>query len=500
MDDPTTNSPNPTNATNMDGTDLVPQVPEKPTPIVTELKVEKLKSPVVRPSAQSRSSMNGPLYMQTSNNRVIIRRVKRKEDGLMRGLARWLLDNQTGFSFNLIALIFLAHFLLPKARQYTLKFFALSYYNPDTGLYGIGWDDFYFIAFCIILFTGLRAFFMEHVLGPLAKHWGVAKKGDVTRFSEQAWLLIYYSVFWPLGMYIYHISPYYLNMEELWTNWPIRETSGIMKVYLLPQWAFWLQQVLVIHIEERRKDHWQMLIHHFVTVTLIASCYAYHHTRVGNLILVLMDVVDLFLPLAKCLKYTGFTTLCDAMFGVFMLSWFLARHVFYLIVCYSIYQDTPRIIPHGCFHGPAGNLTGPFPPPDKWGHLIDPLREPAVGTVCYTDAVRRGFLSCLLFLQAITIFWFVMIVKVAIRVLNGAGAEDIRSDDEEDDGKLEEDDYEYEEAQPFEEEVGVEAIDLKGWERRTGVRRAATSSGVSLPGHSDRKELLGRIGCEKQVD
>ena len=193
----------------------------------------------------------------------------------------------------------------------------------------------------------------------------------------------------------------------------------------------------------------------------------------------------------------GFTTICDAVFGVFMLSWFLARHVFYLMVCYSIWKDTPQIMTRGCWHGPNTNLTGPFPPPDRWGHLIDPLREPATGHVCYTDAVRQGFLAVLLGLQAITIFWFFMIIKVAVRVLKGAGAEDIRSDDE---GEEEEGDYEYEEAQPFEEEVGVEAIDLKNWERRTGVKRTATSSGVSLPGHSDRKELLGRIGCEKQVD
>ncbi len=99
-----------------------------------------------------------------------------------------------------MALIFLAHVLLPKARRYTLKFFTISYFNSDSGMYGIGWDDLYFITFCIVLFTGLRAFFMEQVLGPLAKQWGVTKKGDVTRFSEQAWLLIYYSVFWPLGM------------------------------------------------------------------------------------------------------------------------------------------------------------------------------------------------------------------------------------------------------------------------------------------------------------
>lgn len=69
-----------------------------------------------------------------------------------------------------------------------------------------------------------------------------------------------------------------------------------MKGYVLAQWAFWLQQIIVINIEDRRKDHWQMFTHHIITTLLISSCYAYHHTRVGNLILVIMDVVDLFLP------------------------------------------------------------------------------------------------------------------------------------------------------------------------------------------------------------
>jgi acyl-CoA-dependent ceramide synthase len=69
-----------------------------------------------------------------------------------------------------------------------------------------------------------------------------------------------------------------------------------MKGYMLGQLSFWVQQLLVINIEERRKDHWQMLAHHLVTIGLIYSSYRYHHTRVGNVILVLMDVVELFLP------------------------------------------------------------------------------------------------------------------------------------------------------------------------------------------------------------
>lgn len=89
-----------------------------------------------------------------------------------------------------------------------------------------------------------------------------------------------------------------MNLRELWTAWPDRELDGLMKFYILAQWAFWLQQILVINIEERRKDHWQMLSHHFITSALLSSCYSYHHTRVGNLILVIMDVVDIFLPVS----------------------------------------------------------------------------------------------------------------------------------------------------------------------------------------------------------
>jgi len=64
---------------------------------------------------------------------------------------------------------------------------------------------------------------------------------------------------------------------------------------MLAQLGFWLQQLIVINIEERRKDHWQMFTHHIVTSVLIYASYRYGYTRVGNLILVLMDVSDLVL-------------------------------------------------------------------------------------------------------------------------------------------------------------------------------------------------------------
>lgn len=287
-------------------------------------------------------------------------------------------------------------------------------------------------------------------------------------------------------------------MSELWTNWPNRELTFLMKLYILVQWSFWVQQVLVVHLEDRRKDHSQMLTHHFVTISLVSASYYNHQTRVGHLILVLMDVVDLFFPLAKCLKYLGFGTICDVMFGLFMATWFMARHVFYLMTCWSIYADTPRIIGDSCYRGDMDNLEGPLPiPTEGWSHVFEQFYDPQ-GYVCFGRNARYTFLSALLFLQLITIVWGGMIVRVAIKVLKGGAAEDTRSDDEE-----EEEEEEVDEKIPLEVEAGIEDIDFQAWERRTGVnktKRTGTSTGISLPGHSDRKEFLNRIGCENKID
>jgi acyl-CoA-dependent ceramide synthase len=89
---------------------------------------------------------------------------------------------------------------LSEIRPYTSKFFLLSYYNPRTGKYGAGFDDLYFITFCIALFTGLRAGVMDYVLAHIARLGGLYKEKEITRFSEQAWLTTWCFVVWPVGM------------------------------------------------------------------------------------------------------------------------------------------------------------------------------------------------------------------------------------------------------------------------------------------------------------
>ncbi|KAI0479669.1 longevity-assurance protein [Xylaria cf. heliscus] len=419
--------------------------------------------------------------------------------GLLQSPTQWLFEHQIGVSSNLILALFLIHAWLPQERSWTSKFFTLSGYNPATGKYAIGHDDLYFVGFCVVLFCGIRAISMQYVLSPLARWCGQTNKKRITRFSEQGWMLMYNTVFWTLGMYIYTKSPYFLKLSELWADWPQRELEGLMKGYVLAQLAYWTQQLIVVNLEARRHDYWQMIAHHFATIALISSAYAYQHTRVTNLIFVLMDIIELIFPLAKCLKSLGFTTICDVIFGIFMVTWLVTRHIFYLMVCYSVYHDSPRLIPTSCYQGHADELQGPLPVPQGWSYLLAPFRNPA-GVVCMTEGIRIGFLSYLLILQAIMIPWSWAIVRVAIRVVRGDSAEDVRSDDEDEEDEVDEDEkIAFENAQ-IAEEVGAEVIDFDAWKRRHGIKETSRSSGASISRHSDRKELLNRIGCERQID
>lgn len=164
------------------------------------------------------------------------------------------------------------------------------------------------------------------------------------------------------------------------------------------------------------------------------------------------------------------------------------------MTCWSIYVDLPRLTRSGCYNGNMNNLKGPLPIPDDWSHIFQPFRDPA-GMVCWNENVTYFFLFCLLFLQAITIAWFALIVRVAMRVLSGNAVEDVRSDDE-----AESQASEYEQPLPLEEQVGVGGLKLRSWERRNGGQPRGRSSGVHLPGSRARKELLNRIGCEQQID
>lgn len=168
-------------------------------------------------SPQLKGDKSSVLLASTCRNRTRPTRWKNslKDEGVFAALCRWVVEHQIGnrkafalerqltalgLSANLLLLHALNHICFPRARLYTRKFHLLSYYNPRTGKYAAGWDDFYMVLYSIVVLTGLRAAIMDYVLMPIAQAMGVARSKERVRFAEQAWLIIYDSTMWSLGI------------------------------------------------------------------------------------------------------------------------------------------------------------------------------------------------------------------------------------------------------------------------------------------------------------
>ena len=135
----------------------------------------------------------------------------------------------------------------------------------------------------------------------------------------------------------------------------------------------------------------------------------------------------------------------------------------------------------------------------KWRYF-DPFFDQK-GTICLDRNIKSIFLGLLLMLQVLSIIWFGMIIKVALSVLKGVGANDTRSGDEDEGEEDEEDDDEKEEeadevrsnGKPTQSTNG--RVIASGSEvplRQTGLFQRG---GIRVPGSRDRKELIGRVGC-----
>jgi very-long-chain ceramide synthase len=179
----------------------------------------------------------------------------------------------------------------------------------------------------------------------------------------------------------------------------------------------------------------------------------------------------------------------------------------------------------GCYESTTGKKISDDGGSAIWANVMQPFDRPGE-PVCFNDNIRIAFTGLLMALQVLTVIWFGMIIRVAYGVISGKGAQDSRSDDEDEGEEEEIEEIEYEEKiatfdglndhanhqveQPIEEEVDAESLNLglrkkngsssmngntpRRSSRRTGAGRATA---LSIPGHGDRKELLGRIGCDK---
>jgi hypothetical protein len=145
-----------------------------------------------------------------------------------------LLEHQSGVCVNIMLVIFLSYLLFQDLRNRTGGFFMLSY--PLESLYGIGTRDFKLVFGFMTFFTAARVAVMDYVLKPLAVKLGVTKPKTQTRFAEQSYMIIYYTIFWSWVLKIFiDNTPTEANGVHalLWSGFPHLRLQAALKFYYL---------------------------------------------------------------------------------------------------------------------------------------------------------------------------------------------------------------------------------------------------------------------------
>ncbi|CAI7644235.1 unnamed protein product [Penicillium bialowiezense] len=345
------------------------------------------------------------LNLSTSNAEIRPQQ-SRKQRSLFRRCKRFAFKHTWTIPLALIAAFLTLYARNPSDSNILHHFLFLSY-KQDDGTYGKGLWDIAFVSFYVIVLSFTREFVMQEILRPLAR-LRIKSRGKQARFMEQAYTALYFGVLGPVGLYVMRQTPvWYFNTRGMYEGFPHRTHAAEFKFYYLFEAAYWAQQaiVMLLGMEKPRKDFRELIMHHVITLALIALSYRFHFAYMGIAVYITHDISDFFLAVSKSLHYYA-PDIMIPFYGASVVSWVYLRHVLNLRILYSILTEFRTV--------------GPYE-----------LNWETQQYKCWISNIIT--FSLLAVLQALNLFWLYYLLRSAIKFLVTGEKKDDRSEPDESD-------------------------------------------------------------------
>lgn len=155
------------------------------------------------------------------------------------------------------------------------------------------------------------------------------KPSQLQRFKEASWRFVYYLCSFWSGLYVLWDKPWLWETNCCWQNYPRQHVPTDIWWYYLIELGFYLSLVLSLFRDVRRKDFREMMIHHIATISLMTLSWSNNMIRIGTLVLCVHDTVDYWLEAAKLANYCKYSRLCNSLFVVFAVLWFVTRLIIF---------------------------------------------------------------------------------------------------------------------------------------------------------------------------
>ncbi|KAK7867400.1 hypothetical protein R5R35_003830 [Gryllus longicercus] len=167
----------------------------------------------------------------------------------------------------------------------------------------------------------------------------------LTKFCETSWRWLYYTYSFLYGIFCLWDKPWLWDINENWYSYPHQGITTDCWWYYMSSLAFYWSLAVSQFFDVKRKDFWQMFVHHIATICLLSFSWVCNLHRIGTLVLLTHDCADTFLEAAKLAKYANYQLLCDFLFVIFTVLWILTRlGVYPFWIIYSTTIDAPQIV------------------------------------------------------------------------------------------------------------------------------------------------------------
>lgn len=205
------------------------------------------------------------------------------------------------------------------------------------------------------------------------------------------WKFLYYTFSALYGFSVLKNSNWVLK-KELYIIRYIEEIPFQYRIYYFISISYYINEAIALFIEPKRKDFFQMLLHHISTLMLLGYSYKTGFIRYGVSILFLHDISDPFLELAKLFVYIKHAKIANFVFAIFMTVFIVSRLFVYPI--FFVYPCNKLLFESG---------------------------------ICMEYAIMGGSLIALFIMH---IIWSYYIIKILIRVLKEGKGKDARSEEQ----------------------------------------------------------------------
>jgi len=227
------------------------------------------------------------------------------------------------------------------------------------------------------------------------KKAALLRPSTLDKFAETGWRWLFYFLAHVLSVWALWDRPWVGNTFHCWYNYPFHQLDPAVWWHYMLEMAFYWSLLVTQFTDVKRKDFWEMFIHHIATLALLTLSWSNQMHRMGSLVLMVHDLADHWMELAKLCKYAGYEKCCDIAFVIFCLTWTYSR--IGIFPTWIIYSTTSE----------AAQLVQMFP-------------------------VYYIFNFLMTLLLVLHVFWYYLITLIAYRVVCvGALTDDSRSESEE---------------------------------------------------------------------